>query len=121
MAELDLANVAEELESLGSEQAHGLESSYRIILLHLLKWRHQPRRRERSWRGSVARERVNAERRLQINPGLKPRRLDLFATAYKGARRTAAAETGLLLATFPAECPFTPGQALDDDFWPEAA
>ena len=40
LGELDLANVSEELASLGSEQEHALEASLRLLLMHLLKWRH---------------------------------------------------------------------------------
>lgn len=119
-ADLDLENVAEELESLGKEQAHKLESALRVLLLHLLKWKYQPQRRSRSWRGTVVRERTNAERVLEDNPGLKPRREQLFATAYGGTRKEAAAETGLALATFPEAAPFSLAQALDEEFWPEA-
>jgi hypothetical protein len=39
----------------------------------------------------------------------------LFAEAYGRARREAAAETGLPLPAFTLE------QALDDEFWPDAA
>lgn len=119
-ADLDVENVAEELESLGKEQAHKLESALRVLLLHLLKWKYQPQRRSRSWRGTIVRERINAERVLEENPGLKPHRERLFATAYRGARKEAAAETGLPLATFPEAAPFSLAQALDEEFWPEA-
>lgn len=118
-AELDLENVAEELESLGKEQAHRLQSSFRVLLLHLLKWRHQPQRRSRSWRGTIVRERTNVEEILGGNPGLKLRCAELFAAAYRGARKEAAAETGLPIATFPEASPFTVSEVLDDEFWPE--
>ena len=120
-AELDIPNVIEELESLGGEQANKLESSYRILLLHLLKWRYQPNRRTRSWRLSIGRERVSAPRVLKKNPGLRPQRTDRFAEAYADARKLAALETDLSLSTFSESCPFTLEQAMDEDFWPEAA
>lgn len=120
LAELDRENVAEELESLGKEQAHKLESSFRVLLLHLLKWRYQPQRRSRSRRGSIVRERTNVELLLEGNPGLKPRCAELFAAAYRGARKEAAAETGLPIARFPEASPFTMSEALDEEFWPEA-
>jgi hypothetical protein len=119
--ELDLDNVAEELESLGREQAAKLRSSYRVLLMHLLKWAWQPQRRSRSWRGTIVRERLAAARQLAENPGLKPRRARLFAEAYADARKEAAAETGLPLDGFPKTCPFTIEQALDEEFWPERA
>ena len=42
-------NVAEEVESSGREQFSKLESAFRVLLLHVLKWDHQPARRSRSW------------------------------------------------------------------------
>ena len=119
LAELDLANVAEELASLGKEQAHKLEASFRVLLPHLLTWRYQPSRRSRSWRGSIVRDRTNVERVLDGNPGLKPRRAELFAATYRGGRKEAAAETGLPLDRFPAEPPFTLDEAQDEDVRPE--
>ncbi len=119
-AELDVENVVEELESLGKEQAHKLGSAYRVLLMHLLKWRYQPKRRTRSWAGTIVRERLNAAEILAENPGLRSKRRALFSRAYNGARREAAAETGLPLSTFPEICPFAIDQVLDDDWWPEA-
>ena len=119
--ELDLENVAEELESLGKEQAHKLEAAFRVLLLQLLKQAHQPQRRSRSWRSTVVRERTNVERILADNPGLKPQRARHFETAYRGARKEAAAETGLPIATFPEAPPYTAEQAMDEAFWPEPA
>jgi hypothetical protein len=121
LAELDLENVAEELESLGKEQAHKLKSSFRVLLLHLLKWRHQPRRRGRSWQGSIVRERANVEEVLEDNPSLKPRCAALFAAAYRNARKEAAAETGIPITALPEEPSFTMAEALDEGFWSEAA
>lgn len=120
LGELDRANVAEELESLGKEQAHKLESSFRVLLLYLLQWRYQPQRRSRSWRASIVRERTNVEDVLEGNPGLEPRCAELFAAAYRGARKEAAAETGLPIARSPEASPFTMEEALDEEFWPEA-
>jgi hypothetical protein len=119
LGELDLENIAEELRSLGSEQEHRLESSYRVLLMHLLKWVHQPQRRGRSWRATIVRERINAARTLERNPGLKSRQTELFIEAYRAARKEAAAETGLPIATFPEAPPFILDQGMDEDFWPE--
>lgn len=43
----------------------------------------------------------------------------MFAEAYLGARKEAAAETGLPLATFPDAAAFTIVQAMDEEFWPD--
>jgi hypothetical protein len=118
LGELDLENIAEELRSSGSEQEHRLESSYRVLLMHLLKWAHQPRRRSRSWRATIVRERLNVERTLRRNSGLKALQSELYAEAYRAARKEAAAETGLSIARFPEVPPFTMNEAMDEHFWP---
>ena len=38
---------------------------------------------------------------------------------YRAATLTAAKETGIALHVFPEECPFTPEQALDLEYFPE--
>src|SRR2546428_80611 len=43
---LDLDNLAEEIESLGKSQRHELEHRLDGLLMHLLKWRYQPSRRQ---------------------------------------------------------------------------
>lgn len=117
--ELDLPHLIEEVRDLGREQLDKLESAYRVLLLHLLKWKYQPEGRSGSSRGSIVEQRRRALRLIRRNPGMKPKRQRLFAEAYEDARLQAAAETGLPLETFPEAPPFTLEQALDEAFWPE--
>ena len=121
LAEIDLPNLVEEIESLGRAQFHALRSSYRLVLMPLLKMRHQPERRTLSWTATVVRERVSIEDCLADNPGLRSRRAEAFDAAYPGARREAAAETALPLRAFPVACPYSLEQVEDHDFWPEDA
>src|ERR1043166_376152 len=72
-AQIDRENVAEEIESLGREQFNKLESALRVVLMHMLKWDHQPKRRSRSWALSIESQRVEIEHVIADNPGLKPR------------------------------------------------
>lgn len=117
-APLDWENLAEELDGMGQEQADKLESAYRVLLLHLLKWQFQPERRSTSWRLSIVEQRRRALRVISRNPGLKSRRDELWADAYDDARELAAIETELGEAAFPAECPYEIDTALRTDFWP---
>ena len=48
--QLDIENVAEEIESLGRSDKRALGSQLRRLLMHLLKWEHQASRRSQSWR-----------------------------------------------------------------------
>jgi hypothetical protein len=107
IVEADARNIAEELDDVGNEQYDKLQSALRIILLHLLKWDHQPQRRSRSWWASIAVQRNQVRRVLRKNPGLKPHVDEAVGEAYKDARVQAAAQTHLNLRAFPARCPFS--------------
>ena len=118
-AALDLEHLAEEVEELRKTERRGVRSQLRLILSHLLKWVYQPDKRTESWRSTIANGRVLVEEDLEDNASLA-RELDaLAAWAYPRARRDAARETSLPLATFPETCPWLPVQVLDADFWPE--
>jgi len=65
IAEADARNIAEELDDVGNEQYDKLESALRVILLHLLKWDHQPGRRSRSWYASIKVQRNHVTRVLR--------------------------------------------------------
>lgn len=118
-AELDMPNLIEEIEDMGSEKRRALQSSYRVLIMHLLKWRHQPDRRSRAWRLTITRERGEIEDLEEENPSLAHKAHELAAKAYKRAIREAVSETGLPIATLPAECPFTLAQLRDDAFLPD--
>src|SRR5215217_4199153 len=116
---LDLTNLAEEIEDLGSEQLHKLTSAYRIILVHMLKWDYQPERRSRSWATSISSQRVAASDVLEDSKGLKSRRDIALARAYRRARIEAGGQTGLGEGAFPAECPYSLQEVMTREFaWP---
>ena len=121
MDRVDLENVAEEIESLGKSQESELSSRYKVLCLHLLKQIVQPQRNGRSWEATIAEQRASIAVHLRKNPGLKAKRADLFADGYEIARKTAKAETGLPLASFPATSPFTVDEAEDETFVPKPA
>ena len=117
---LDVAHLAEEIESLGNEQAHAVESHLIILLQHLLKCAYQPPPR-RGWLRSIDNARDEIALRLRRNPHLWPELDSLLSLAYPRGRRRAIRETSLPPATFPETCPWSVAQVLDDAFWPEEA
>lgn len=117
-AELDLENLAEEVEDLGKREAKELQSRYETLLTYLLKWAFRPEHRSHSWAGTIRRERHKIAEHLDDNPGLKPRRAELFAKAFRSAREDAAIETNLPVDRFPAACPYTYEQVMDEAYWP---
>lgn len=112
---LDVANLAEEIESLGNEQEHAVASHLKILTLHLLKVTQQ-RLRRLSWLRSIRNARDEIDWRVQRNPSLKPGLPEFLRWAYPRARKAAAEETRLPLATFPEACPWSLAQLLDDDW-----
>ena len=116
--DLDLANIAEEIESMGRGQTHSLGSYLQNVLMHLLKWRYQPERRGNSWRLSILNGRHQINRLVKDSPSLKPKVAAFIADEYQQAQKIAALETGLPLTTFPEECPFTVEQ-ITGDYWPD--
>ena len=104
---LDRENLAEEIESLGREQFNKLESALRVLLVHILKWDHQPKRRTRSWVISIKDQRIEFDQVLEDNPGLKGRLDEALARAYRRARLQAAKATSLDEETFPATCTYS--------------
>lgn len=115
---LDIDHLAEEIEDLGKEQRHAIQSHLRILVLHLLKVVYQ-RQRRLSWLRSLRNARVEIEARLTVSPSLRQQLPDMLAWAYTRARKAAAEETRLPLATFPDACPWTLEHVLHEDFLPE--
>jgi len=108
----DIEHIAEEIESLGRSEKRELVSRVRILLLQMLKSQHQPERQGISWRLSIENARDDIAEHLDDNPSLKAKLHEVMLTGYRHARRDAAIETGIGLATFPAECPWTFEQAM---------
>jgi Domain of unknown function DUF29 len=115
---LDPEHLAEEIEGLGKSDRRALQSRLRILLLHLLKVAHQ-RQPRLSWLRSIRNSREAIELVLGDSPSLRRELPDSLAWAYPKARRAAAEETRLPLATFPERCPWNLDQLQDDDFLPE--
>jgi hypothetical protein len=115
---LDIDHLAEEIESLGNEQEHAVESHLATLLLHLLKMAYQ-RQRRLSWIRSINNARHEISRRLRRSPSLRPKLPQLVTWAYPDARKDAARETRLPRETFPEMCPWSLDQLFDDDFLPK--
>jgi hypothetical protein len=119
IAEADARNIAEELDDVGNEQYDKLESALRIILLHLLKWDHQPKQRSRSWHLSIRVQRKHVSKVLRKNPGLKALLDEAINEAYELARIEAAGETDLEEDKFPRDCPFAFDEIMERSIsWP---
>lgn len=119
LTELDIANLIEEIEDMGRSERRELESRLAVLLMHLLKWRYQPKQRGNSWRFTIKTQRKLAKKVLLENPGFKSTVDNVLADAYDSAQINAVKETRLTPDTFPTECPWTLEQVFDDEFWPD--
>jgi hypothetical protein len=119
LAEADLDLIAEEIESMGKTEKRELTSRLAVLLLHLLKWRYQPRGRGSSWRLSIANARDEIAALIADNSSLKSTLDDVMTQAYRYARRKAAIDTHIAEERFSGQCPWSFADVTGEDFWPE--
>ena len=84
--QVDIMNVADEIESVGKIEFKSFASGLEIILLHMLKWDHQPSRRSRFWVNSILEHRRRVIEDLEDSPSLKARQAEAVGRAYGTAR-----------------------------------
>jgi len=119
LSEVDLENVAEEIESMGISSKHALVSRLTILLCHLLKWKFQPGLRSRSWELTIKGQRFEIEDLLNDSPSLKHELENKMNRAYEKALVNVERETGLNQNSFPKKCPFSLEEVLKTGFFPE--
>ncbi len=114
-AEVDIENLIEEVETLGRSERRELWNRLMILLLHLLKWEYQPGQRSKSWQATIREQRRQLRRLLRESPSLRPFLFAYCLDAYAEARAEAAHETELPQERFPAQCPWTVEEVLDEE------
>jgi hypothetical protein len=124
--ELDLANLAEEIEDMGHSQQDKLASHLLVLLTHLLKLHlaaihlpHDYARAARMWRLSCRAQRLQIAKVLRRNPRLRTTIPEECGDAYAIARLEAAQALELEETLIPASCPWNAAKVLEADFWPE--
>ena len=116
---VDWNHIVEEIEALGARDRRELYSRIQVIIIHLLKWKIQSERRSMSWRNTLDAQRSELDILLNLSPSLRNYLEDAVETRYPVAVKRAVQQMGLLADPFPAECPFTPQQILDDAYLPD--
>ena len=120
LADVDVENLAEEIESMGRSDRREIRNRLVVLLGHLLKWQFQSNSRSTSWSGTIVEQRQQIDSIIADSPSLRQVVPEALDVAYSRARRRAAAETGLPEAVFPVSCPYTPDQILSEEFLPES-
>jgi Domain of unknown function DUF29 len=119
MQDLDIENLIEEIRSMGSNDKREIKSRLIVLIMHLLKYKYQPKKKTKSWTSTIITQRNELELVLENSPSLNPFLKENISECYQKARKNTARETKLPLTTFPLECPFTPEQIIDSDYFPD--
>jgi hypothetical protein len=123
-AGVDFENLIEEVESMGNEQEHAVDSALTRIIEHLLKLQVSPAVEPRpGWRLTVRNQRRDLAKRLRRNPSLAARLDDFLPGAWTDGRALAVGALGDFgeadsAAGIPADCPYSLDQLRDPDWWP---
>src|SRR5229473_2409258 len=117
--DLDLDNLVDEVESVGSSEKREIRNRLMILLTHLLKWKFQPGLRGNSWRRTIREQRDTLAEIVQSSPSLRAYVLERIHICYIGATVAASEETGVAIGIFPEKCPFSADEMLDFEFFPE--
>lgn len=118
-SDIDLANIVEEIESMGRSEKRSLESRLTVLFVHLLKWQYQSERRGKSWTFTINEQRRKIRKLLSQNPGLNFELSKLLEDAYEDAVFKASYETGINSAVFPKVNPWSFEQVMNADFFPD--
>jgi hypothetical protein len=116
--QLDLENLIEELEDLGSEKKNAVESLLEQVIRHLLMCQYLATEAEingNHWRAEIVGFRSQLERRLTTN--LRNHLLKRLSTIYQAALRYVNQKTRFTV-DFPEECPYSLEQLLDENWLP---
>src|ERR1700739_4847099 len=62
--DLDWENLSDEMESLAKTERREFRSRLEVLLEHLVKWQFQAQRRSRSWKATVAQQRLKIAEHL---------------------------------------------------------
>jgi len=119
LQDLDRENLIDEMESMGRSDKREISNRLEVLIMHLLKWQYQSEKQTNSWFSTINEQRRAIRLILKDSPSLKPYLRDNLEECYQEARKEAIRETNLPKNTFPSDCPFSPEQVLDPDYFPE--
>lgn len=89
--DLDLENLAEEVEDMALSQKKEIRSRLEVLIMHLLKWKYQPGRRIPSCKNTVFNQRHGLDELIEDMPSLRPYLRETFPNRYNAARLSAEA------------------------------
>lgn len=82
-SELDVEQIAEELEGMARSDKRQLLNRFAALLAHLLKWQYQPEKRSKSWERTIREQRKRISLLLEESPSLKSEIDQKLSDAYE--------------------------------------
>jgi len=123
LTELDIENLAAEIEGVGKREVKSLRSALREALEHLIKLQTSPTSKlQTDWKVLIAKQRIAIADLLADSPSLRTKMPDLFKQSWAIARQFATLgekESGDT-SVIPQDNPFTLDQLLDENFFPDS-
>ena len=120
LSEIDVLNIAEEIEDGGKREERELRSRFAVLAAHLLKWQAQPERRiSHSWQATIRLQRKEIEFLFADTPSLRRTVEDpeWLERVWNEALLIAIKETRP--SDFPKAPIWTARQMLDPNFLPD--
>jgi hypothetical protein len=105
-SEIDAANVAEEIASLGRAERKAVRSQLQRLMLHKIKQQIQPERDGPSWQVSILEARQAILDDIEDSPSLRRHLDEHLEKLYEQAVEAARIETRLDYIPFPKQCPW---------------
>lgn len=120
-SEIDIENIAEEIEDVGKSEQRELASRMAVLIMHLLKWAYQSERRSKSWIHTIKIQRKSILKRIEKTPSLAPMldESEWIEDIWGDAVIAASKETGIGSDFFPSECPWPLAEVLKEGWLPD--
>ena len=116
--DLDLENIAEELEGMVRSDRREIRSRLAVLLTHLLKCATHSKRFSSGWLGTIAEQRDGIADLVEDSPSLRNYPAEILERCYPKARRAAARQMRLPESALPEDCPFKMEDILDPHWLP---
>lgn len=119
-SEIDLVNIIEEIEGLGSESRLMLGFHYRDLIAALLEWEFMPGSRTSELKKTILDARFGIQQEESDSRSLRDAADRSVRESYGDALTLVEATTGLSRDHFPLECPYSIEMLRDLDGYPES-
>lgn len=119
LSEIDVENIAEEIEAMGRSEHREVKNRMSVLLAHLLKWKFQPELQGKSWQLTIITQRNEINAVLDDNPSIKQNlsKNEWISNIWDRAVISAELETGLY--SFPKNCLWDLNDVLKEGWLPE--